>query len=68
MMHHFNIILILLLKTFESAVPDNDGEANIIKAIMTNYKSAIRYFYSFFRGFKENLKMKIFNYIGQVLQ
>ena len=50
MIYHFYIILILLLKTFESAVPDNDGEANIIKAIMTKYNSAIRYFDIFFSG------------------
>jgi len=51
MMYHFSFSLILLLRTYESAVPDNDGEANIIKAIKNNYNSAIRYFDSFFEDF-----------------
>jgi hypothetical protein len=36
------IIFLNLLKQYEHAVPDNEGEANIISAITTSYKNTIR--------------------------
>jgi hypothetical protein len=48
MTYHVSIFLILLFKTCQSLVPDNEADANIIKAITANYISIIRYFDNFF--------------------
>jgi hypothetical protein len=43
------ILIITIFKQHESAVPDNDGEANIISEILKNYKNSIRYLNIFSR-------------------
>ena len=42
------ILIITIVKQYESALSDNEADANIISDILKNYKNSIRYLAIFF--------------------
>jgi len=55
------ILIITIIKQYESALPDNEADANIIKEITNNYNSEIRYFDSFFNIFLTFFEIQAIN-------